>query len=319
MPVTFGVSSDIVFVAASSAATRRLFLSALLVLASSMAFAVPTAQAQLLRVDGNGETIANEGLKEPTKAVQGIAPRLFSMVSIQGGDVGGGHMEASLTGSGSADFGTLKGRLDAQARNAAPFQNLNEPSAVGFMSLGFSDSAVVFSSTLAIGTPISLEFTASLGASASATGPRTFRSRDNLATAQFEATITGPGGTLGSASIVLTHLLVPPSPTKTFTVATAVGERLRFFGDMRLNIGAVALLTTPGGGDSLSTSSVLAENTAHFYYTPKPGVTLISDSGHDYDIALASVAAPEPATLALVGMGLLAPVAGAVMRRRRRF
>ncbi len=279
-------------------------------------FALPLAavHAQTTTVAAHGATIGNEGVKDATVSIGGINPRIIGMISIQNGDIPlnpanpagpATHLEATLIASGFARFGSLGGKIETQARNQAPFPNLYEPRVEAFMDLGFTDGAVVTSPTLAVGTPVTINFTVSLAASFFVTTPKPASYYTNGAISSYDVTIkdtfsnasTGAFLAYGSSGITV--------GTQQLTLETAIGRYLGFSGHMEIRaFASTALLTNPSGGDLIATSAILADHTAKLTYQQTPEVFLISDSGHNYSISGSAAAAPEPAALALVGMAL---------------
>jgi len=273
----------------------------------------PAGASAALVVSAQGNTIGDQGLKEANGSIKGGDPSIVAIQSIQNGDVFGGlvHLEASLIGSGTAGYGTLSATLQAQARNQAAFANVYEPSASGILRMSFTDGAVVVSDTLPIGTAVVLTFVASLGSDFVATGRQADPSH-NGASVDFDGSVTDSITGTTRGVFIGNGVAGATPPMVTFTLATEVGRVLSLTGDLNLGVEARAQnMQSPTGGDVLSTSSVIANHTAHLIYQPSGGVMLASDSGHDYTTS-GPAAVPEPASLYLAGLGL-----AAVLRRRR--
>jgi hypothetical protein len=211
---------------------------------------------------------------------------------------------ASLDGSATAAYCQLAGGSHASAANA-PEQipcsagaQLNELDSYGRagQTLGFYDVVTVSSPVLANGTPVSLEFTASLDS-----------------TASFYGTGAGPwpasAGAAMTGSVVGTGLNVPELGFNSGTpgyqegsreFVAAVGDAIAIQGYMTLDVAAAT-----GLGAAASEANLSA--VARFYLSStSPGVTLPSDSGHDYTV-------PEPPHAELFGV---ATVLSLALRRR---
>ncbi len=282
-----------------------------------------SAAAQTVSAHAHGATVGVEGLQKAQSVENGADPRTVALQSIQSGDiqlVPGDpssptiHLEASVLGSGSADFGTLSGSMQTQARNQAGFAETYTPYGEGFMQLSFADSAVVTSSTLALGTPVSLNFYDSLASSYFTSGDLT--DGNNFAIAEFDGEVQDQTSLADAKSVIVNGSSGSTLAAYTFTLQTAVGRVVSLNGFMDVRAEAyVNGLSLPG--DVLATSAVDAAHTAHFYYEPTGDLSLVSASGHDYT---APEAAPVPEASSLVSLGLLllGLASGIAAGRRRR-
>jgi hypothetical protein len=302
------------------------FLGVLL-LAVLVGPAARPALAQTLKVEGSGEARAHEGTKEVAPTVKlGTAPHIIALASIQSGSAGlinPVHLEASVIGSGYADYGRLGGEVVSQARSVADFFHNFEPFAHGILRLGFTDTVTVVAPTLAPGTPVPVEFVSTLSSAIQVTQPNLFSGPlSNSASISYDVEVKD----LSTAQTIRSahgHGMAGPSPSpQTLSFASSVGAVFQLSGEMDLVASAFAPARF-GHAETLATSAAKASNTGHLFFRPiTPGVTLSSASGHDYDINAASTAAPEPSALVLVAFvatasGLTPPVTGRVRRRRR--
>ena len=279
---------------------------------AGLAFPLSPAAAQTLTVEAHGFTIGSDQFKEAQATEGGFSPRIVALESIQNGNFQNAHIEASVLGGGSADYGTLAGSMEAQVRNQATFANFYTPRAEGLMRLSFADSGVVTSSTLALGTPVSMTFLSSLAASYFASG----RVGDgkNFALAEFDGTIQDQTTLARQGSILVFGTPGNTAATYLFTLDTAVGRVLSLNGFMDVRAGAyIDGLSAPG--DVLATSSIIASHTAHFYYEPTADLSLVAASGHDY---AAPSAAPVPETSSIISLALLLGLGSATALRLRR-
>jgi hypothetical protein len=174
----------------------------------------------------------------------------------------------------------------------------------------FDDTATVFSNTLTLGAPVTLDFTGSMASAVTVTGLRNYNHASVLYEGWIRDLSTGVSTdfTLGNDGVFGP---TPPGGIVTRTLDTVVGHDLEFIG--RLTIGGEVELVFD---ETEATAAVDAAHTAHLYFNPSPSsdVTLLSASGHNYAI-------PEPGTLALIlcaGMLLGWPAARASRQRQAR-
>ncbi len=287
-----------------------------------LALPLCSANAQSNTVYAQGFTIGDQGLKYASVTEGGIHPSTIALQSIQNGDVqivpGNPkspivHLEASVLGGGSADYGTLGGSITTQVRNQATFGNFYTPEADGLLRLSFLDSGVVTSKTLAAGAPVTVSFMVSLASDYFTSGVR--GTGKNGANNEFDGFVQDQTTLVKSGAVIVNGVAGTTPSTVLFTLNTVVGRTVTLSG--LLTLGAVSYidgLPDAAGGDALATSSALAAHTAHFYFQPSTDLSLIAASGHDYSIP----AVPETATTVSFGLLLLMGIGGVVVSGRRR-
>lgn len=262
--------------------------------------------AQTTAVKASGSTIGNKGFQEASVTEGGRNPRIVALESVQSGDSPGGsgiqtHLEASITGSGAASYGTLSGALTAQVRNQSEAINTYTPDAGGFLKLSFFDSGVVTSATLAPGTPVTLSFTALLASSYFRSGVPT--SHNNYALSDFDARVTDTTTKIFNNAFLYNRTSSPiPSTEFVFTPDTAVGRTVSLTGEINLGVDAYIEGQPDGGGDKTATSAAEASHTAYLCFQPSSDISLVTASGHDYG---KPAAAPVPEAATTLSFGLL--------------
>lgn len=296
-------------------------LSSVLVLAC-LALPLGAASAQSNTVYAQGFTIGDQGLKYANITQGGPHPSIIALVSIQNGDVQivpgdpkspTVHLEASVLGSGFADYGTLGGSVTTQVRNQAKFSEIYTPQAQGLLRMSFLDSGVVTSKTQAVGDPVTLSFVSSLASDFFESGD--LLSGKNGAGIEYQSIVRDQTTLLeGEAKLGNGSSGTTPS-TVLFTLDTAVGRTVTLSGVLSVGAGSyINGLPDEAGGDVLATSSALASHTAHFYFQPTSDLSLVSASGHDYSVPIV----PETATTVSFGLLLMLGAGGLVVSNRRR-
>ena len=296
-------------------------LSSVLVLAC-LVLPLSTASAQSSTVTAQGFTIGDQGLKYAAITEGGLHPRIIALNSIQNGDVqivpGNPnspivHLEASVLGSGSADYGTLGGTVTSQVRNQSKFNNFYTPEAEGILTMSFLDSGIVTSKTQAAGAPVTVSFVASLASDYFTSGVR--GNGKNGANNSFEGFVQDQT-TLVKSNVSIGNGVAGTTPsTVLFTLNTIVGRTVTLSGLLTVSANSyIDGLPEALGGDVLVTSSALAAHTAHFYFQPTDDLSLVTASGHDYAIPTV----PETATTVSFGLLLLLGVGGVLISGRRR-
>jgi hypothetical protein len=222
-----------------------------------------------------------------------------------------------LTGSATSTYGTLSGKMSALAEDkpedrttplGSTIVNRTSCRVNGFLSPRFNDSAVVTSSTLPIGAPVTLTITLSLDMLAvgtSSPAPMGFA--------------TPPYGmnAIGNFHILGSNIRNFFRGITTYTIATQVGATFQFSGWLDLTAEASAGWDIAAGAFySKTEASVDASRTAHFFIDPPPGVSLQTGSGHNYASASVPTAAGRLVNLstrALAGTGANVLTAGFVL------
>jgi len=296
-------------------------LSSILALAC-LALPLGAVSAQSNTVQAQGFTIGDQGIKYATITEGGLHPSIIALESIQNGDVqivpGNPkspivHLEASVLGGGSADYGTLGGSITTQVRNQATFGNFYTPEADGILRLSFLDSGVVTSKTQAAGAPVTVSFVASLASDYFTSGVR--GTGKNGASNAFDGFVQDQTTLVKSGAFIGNGVAGTTPSTVLFTLNTAVGRTVTLSGLLTVSAHSyIDGLPGAAGGDVLATSSALAAHTAHFYFQPTSDLFLVTASGHDYAIPTV----PESATTVSFGLLLMLGVGGVVVSGRRR-
>lgn len=220
--------------------------------------------------------------------------------------------DASLLGSGEVSYGAAAATLSVSAsakpqityatplnQGNGPLANNGNASADALLVLEFDDVVTVTSTTLAAGTPVSLQFHFAIESSTASIGAGS--------DASFGASFSGTVGSLTVGVVDLVRLVLGTQEVSA-TFDTAVGHELRIEGRL-LTSGEVY-----AGHRACCTYATDAEATTNVssagLRVSAPGdVELVAQSGTDYTQPV-----PEPAGLAC---GLAASIALAASRRTR--
>jgi hypothetical protein len=253
----------------------------------SFVFAVP-----ILILDGRVEARARTG--SGFDFVDADSMRLTAgAVSGVVSDFRTAHAEDSVVDSladamyeGEARFGLLRGRAEAGAIAGTAFAQL---------VLRWEDDFRIISSTLPFGSPVDFRYTLTLGS--------------GLFSNQSCAGVSPPGpaiasavGRNGAAGIISHRACGPSDPESVATlIHTTVGALLNLSGSLSVgaSVGSSAFLRphNVAGADAF--------DTAHFYVDPvESSFSYRTSSGVTYFTPTQSNPAPEPATLALLALGL---------------
>lgn len=288
-------------------------LSSVLVL-TCLVLPLSAASAQSSTVTAQGFTIGDQGLKYAAITEGGLHPRIIALNSIQNGDVASGiHLEASVLGGGSADYGTLGGTVTSQVRNQSKFNNSYTPRAEGILTMSFLDSGIVTSKTQAAGAPVTLSFVASLASDYFTSGVR--GNGKNGANNSFDGFVQDQTTLVKNGMFIGNGIAGTTPSTVLFTLNTTVGHTVTLSGLLEISASSyIDGLPDALGGDVSATSSALAAHTAHFYLQPTDDLSLVTASGHDYAIPTV----PETATTVSFGLLLLLGGGGMVVSGRRR-
>lgn len=200
---------------------------------------------------------------------------------------------ASAQGTGSANAGSIGATATLSADSNGSMSLLQAHVATAVIAASWYDTLTITSTTLAPGTPVSLQYSLSLDSSITA-------NNDAYGYATASLFYYGQESPL-SLMIVDSHLADPVSRLLTQTVTGYVGDTfvlehgLNIMGEARVNT-----LTTPS-----AFVSILAGNTSHAFVDPLGDFSIESASGHNYSRGLTSPApVPEPGTWMLLGSGL---------------
>lgn len=211
------------------------------------------------------------------------------------GDASAAYADTTGDGSASAQFGTLKAEWE--------IYNMETALQIWHAESGFVDSFTVTSSTLPVGTLVTLgatlDYSGSWVGTAGAAGGRPLsfgRWGISLQVKQGTGTLLSlsegwyNGGTTGTVS---------SSESGTFNVR--VGDSFALISKLGID------------GYTWYWGTFIQDfgNTGEVFLSGPDGVTLVSQSGHDYRFPTSSV--PEPALLALLGLA-----SAGVARRARR-
>lgn len=251
------------------------------------------AIANSLAVDGNGLSAIDgdgKGFTSPQKVLlPGADSQTVALDDLRSATVIGSpgfHTETTLLGEATARYGTLSGFVSLQAIS---LPGGHQAQTRASFVVSFDDTATVLSSTLPVGTPVTLDFTGEMASSVSVTGLPNYNHGGVLYEGFIRDLSTGT-----STNFTLTNDRVfgptPAGGVVTRTLATVVGHELEFIG--RLSLGGELQLVFD---ETEASAAVDAAHTAHLYFHPSPSsdVTLLTASGHNYAI-------PEPSGVVLI-------------------
>jgi hypothetical protein len=225
---------------------------------------------------------------------------------------GGSHFDylATLLGQGRASYGSLGGLMVTDSSSLpdhvmgafGQIDNDGRALSHGYERLGFRDTGVVTSFTLATGTPVTLNFSVSLTATGYFSGrPTAFNSEYRV-----DANYTGAVDDISPGATGSQYTGINGGGVLNFPFNTAVGNTLQIYGmlDIYNNVqagrdysGATYYQHVQAGID--------ASHTARVSLAAPAGVTFASASGHDYT----STTDPAPAPLAQAA-GFLTSIPG---------
>jgi hypothetical protein len=249
-------------------------------------FRAAPVQAATLDAFASGETQSPiDGLTFAETTVGGANPRIVAIHDEQDGNLADVHYEVNILGDGSATFGRLSGEFQAQAENGGPFST-SLARAVGIVRLSFSDTAVVGSPTLAVGTPVTVTFRVDMSGSVFLTpGARSFP--DNGASIGFEGRVTDPTSGLTTARFSGVDPVFVGPAMQTMTIATQIGRSLELTG--KLDVAASVRIN-----DNFTNMPIIrtgaANGSGRLYFVPTGDLTLVSESGHNYSVPSALAA-----------------------------
>jgi hypothetical protein len=222
---------------------------------------------------------------------------------------GTSDVECFGTGGVAADFGALSAKLETEGHatpeifppeagsGVEPLPSTSYARAHGRARISFDDLGTVESTTLADGTPVTLSFTFALDAIGLVTRPL---GPHGAANAEFTVDVSD----WLTPAMGPVHLVVTDSTPVVRAFETAVGRQVRVQGGLAAEVIAHAGRDPNGLGMFYPDveASLDAEHTATLTLEVPPGVTFVSESGHEY-------AVPEPGRAALLlagALGLLA-------------
>jgi hypothetical protein len=288
-------------------ASRRI---SLLLSAGSLAFglaALPesSARAQASRLQTDlivQSTSGTQDLQEhDTGFIHSTAPLGLSFTT----NAGSGGASVTATASASAFYGLLD--VSGSGSVSSPLSSGGDASVTAFMGSGpvaqFEDEVVVNSSTLAKGTLVSLTFTELFSSQATFSNDPAGDPSSSFIQSKFVM------DDLRDDSMGFTFLDGVGAFANTKTVLVEVGDTLDVLGQLFAHGEAAS---NHGGSSSFSFNDPMSIDIDAI----TPGVTLLSDSGHDYSTPAPAGGAPEPAAWALMCVGFLG-LGGALRRQRR--
>jgi hypothetical protein len=247
------------------------------------------------------------------------------------GAVYGNHTfdySATMFGQGTATFGSLSGAIsfDAQAKPESqaaslpgfdPILNLGHASLSAHMQLTFSDSGIVTSPTLPVGSPVTLHFTVASQAYSIYVGrPQTLDMNGGINKAYGGIYLN----VFDETSRVTLNPFNGAGTIKTYDFDTAVGRRLDVSTEFDLNVGAFA--GKDGNNPQFSPfypevqGAIDASHTTKLFVDAPGDVTYASDSSHGYALVLhppalaPSVAAASGTTTIPSGTGTFSNFGG---------
>jgi hypothetical protein len=245
--------------------------------------------------DGLGPQDAQVTMTLNTVAIQSIRSATIPPNPLDPSFPGWGG-STMLFGGGSVDYGKLSGSLEAQATSNPSGYGVAKT--IGNIILQFDDGATVVSNTnQPVGTPVTLGVNAQLASVATFFSSAGASNTDNLAFAEFE----------GHVLDVMTNQTVDftinnstfsgyNSTPNSLQLPTFVGDDLQISG--RLSFHAEAKVGVLFFGPTDALVSIDATHTALFFIDAPSDFSIVSDSGHNYSIAV-----PEPSSLALIACG----------------
>lgn len=273
---------------------------------------------------GSGFTgIVNGGgtLQTPITVTEGTLPQGGMSVSGAGstvGQLGNGDVTATsgVSGMAEASYGLLRARVDGNlfASSANP---LDEPFLQGVFGAGFGDTLVVSSSTLPVGSPVTLQMTMSFNVVISENQGAMFFIQYELGNSAGQVVdfqrSSQPFSSIPAQVFGFTHPV---------TFADTVGDTLRL--SSMLNVGIYQYFdgqsyqSGPLAGSYIyNQPSVDASHTSKvFLDSLTSGVDIVAASGHDYGTPPVSPV-PEPAEAPLMLLGLAALVGVRRLPRHR--
>ncbi len=238
---------------------------------------------------GNRQTNASQ-LITSIPGGQSISFGAVDSASVSSGQlIGSFEYFSSVLGSGTARYGSLGGKIETNSSStpdSLPFAfgpgnaiNFGSAQAHGYTALTFQDTGVVTSSTLAVGTPVTLSFTFSLESFGYLVGRPT--NSDNRFLALYMPSATD----ISANPVTGTSTLVADNGIQTLSLNTVVGHTLRLNGELDIYVQAWA---GRDNNDAPYYSQVMggedASNTAHYFLDAPAGVSFASASGHDYSV-----------------------------------
>jgi hypothetical protein len=212
-------------------------------------------------------------------------------------------MQGILTGTGVARYGSVAGRAHAEA-SVKPASNFYTAGGTVVLDLGFTDSALVDSDSLAPGTPVTLKFVMTLEGSALHFADGTFEPGKVGAGVRYEAKVSDLDdlGKLPATGALVINSAGTAEGFRMLEFDTVIGHRMEF--DVHLMPSARAIIDS--STLTQGTADVLADHTGNFFHQPSGDVRLVTESGHNY--------VPEPSA----AIALLASLARLAIGRRRR-